>query len=323
MRRWWTDERVWDWLWVLACGLLSSYGCVRTAWSIGATFDEPLYVARGLDCWRTGSHRGLIKLGTMPLPIDVATLPVYLAECWRGTPWDAKTDLPRMLPWARTGTLVFWWLLLIYAMLAGRELAGPWAGRLAVAALACEPSLLAHASLATTDIAITACLLALVYHFRTGRDSNRFWRIGVPAFWFAAAVLAKASGLVFGPICLVVVELERLARSGRLSGPRCYEGSVLARGYAWLTQTWRALGTLRWEASGILGLGAALVVIYCGSDWQPEPSFVTWAHKQPDGPAKAALVGLADNLRIFSNAGEGLVRQIRHNVRGHGAFLLG
>src|SRR6185437_15524805 len=28
-------------------------------------------------------------------------------------------------------------------------------------------------------------------------------------------------------------------------------------------------------------------------------------------------------LRLFSNAGEGIVRQIRHNICGHGVFLLG
>ncbi len=35
------------------------------------------------------------------------------------------------------------------------------------------------------------------------------------------------------------------------------------------------------------------------------------------------MMFVADNLRIFSNAGEGIVRQVRHNVRGHGVFLLG
>src|SRR5205807_6301382 len=104
-----------------------------------------------------------------------------------------------LLPWARTGALLFWWLLLFYAWRAGRLLAGAWAGRLAVALLACEPSLLAHAALATTDIAISACLLALVYQFRAAREPGvtAGWvrRVGVPAFWFGASMLAKASAL--------------------------------------------------------------------------------------------------------------------------------
>jgi hypothetical protein len=35
------------------------------------------------------------------------------------------------------------------------------------------------------------------------------------------------------------------------------------------------------------------------------------------------MVWLADHLRIFPNAGDGVVRQIRHNLRGHGSYLLG
>src|SRR5262249_20055687 len=124
----------------------------------------------------------------------------------------------RVLPWARAGTLAFWWLLLAYAWLAARSLAGPWAGRLAVPLLACEPSLLAHAALATTDVAVAACLLALVYHFRAGPGAAWPRRVGLPALWFAAAVLAKASGLVFGVLGLLAAELEwRRASAG---GPR-------------------------------------------------------------------------------------------------------
>src|SRR5207237_1443167 len=76
-----------------------------------------------------------------------------------------------------------------------------------------EPSLLAHASLVTTDIAVTACVLALVYHYRMGRGAGWFGRIGLPTFWYAVAILAKASGLVFGPICLLVVELSLVVGS--------------------------------------------------------------------------------------------------------------
>src|SRR5204863_2814462 len=95
-------------------------------------------------------------------------------------------------------------------------LAGPWGGRLAVALVACEPNMLAHASLATTDIAVTACLMALLYHFRTGREAGWVRRRAVPAVWFGLAILAKASALVYGPLCLIVLEGERLARAGVL-----------------------------------------------------------------------------------------------------------
>jgi 4-amino-4-deoxy-L-arabinose transferase-like glycosyltransferase len=292
-----------DVVWLLAWGVLSSVWCVTAAGKLSATFDEPIYIARGLDHWRTGSHAGLLHLGTMPLPPDVQTLPLYLWERWQGVRFDPVADFGRLLPWARAGTLVFWWLLLAHAWLAGRHLAGPWAGRLAVALLACEPSLLAHAGLATTDLAITACLLALVYHFRANRDAGWPRRVGWPACWFAAAVLAKASGLVFGPICLLVVEAERLWRQR--------------------TQPSTQYSALIRDLVQICVLGLALAFVYCGTDGQPQPSFVEWAHSLPDGTFGRSMVWLSEHLCVFSNAGEGLMRQVKHNVHGHGVYLLG
>jgi hypothetical protein len=309
---------IWDWLWFLALGAASSAWCVTAARELGATFDEPVYVAQGLEFWRTGSHAGLMKLGTMPLAVDLDTLPLYLWEQWHGVTIDPEKDLDRFLPWARAGTLVFWWLLLFYARLAGRQLAGPWAGRLAVALLCCEPSLLAHASLATTDVAVSACLLALVYHFRSGRNSRWFWRVGVPAIWFAGAVLAKASGLVFGPLCLMLIELEQ-----RFTGSA--QGADPPPSTGFLHGVWTTLFAPRFrhDLLQIGFLGMALVFLYCGCDWRTQPHFIKWAESLPEGMPRQVMVWLAENLRIFSNAGEGLVRQIKHNVRGHGTFLLG
>ena len=229
------NGRLADALWFLAWAVASSAACLSTAWHTGATFDEPLHIARGLEGWRTGSHAGLVHLGAMPLPLDLYTLPLYVWERAHGVPFDLSHDVETLVPWFRVGPLVFWWLLLFYGRLIGRQLAGPWGGRLAVAFLACEPLLLAHASLGGTDIAITACLTALVYHFRVGREASWRRRLAWPVFWYGAAVLAKASGLVFGPLCLVVIELERLARQGALRRPE--QGGFRA----WCRHIWTQL----------------------------------------------------------------------------------
>ena len=297
---------------------------MTAAGQLSATFDEPLYVARGLERWRTGSHAGLMRLGTMPLAIDWDTLPLYLYECSTGVPIDPVRDLEWALPWARDAGLTFWWLLLVYGWLAGRELAGRWGGRLAVAWLACEPNLLAHASLATTDIAICACLLALVYHFRTGRERGWWRRVGLPGLWFAAAMLAKASGMVFGPLCIGVIVFERLLSQRRQPPtPHSWWDSLRsAHPTSWFRST--TVANLRRDLIQIAAMGFLLTFVYCGCDWRAEPSFVAWAHQLPAGRAHHAMVWLSEHLRIFSNAGEGLVRQVKHNLRGHhGAYLLG
>ena len=307
--------------WVAVWLLLSALWCVTSARQIGATFDEPVYVTEGLQRWRSGSAAGLMKLGTMPLPVDAQTLPLYLWEQWRGRPIDPVGELHRVLPFARAATLLFWGLLLYHVWLAASALAGRWAGALAVATLACEPVLAAHASLATTDVAVTACLLALLYHFRASRDGSWGRRVAWPALWFALAVLAKASGMVFGALGLFLIEGQRCGW-WLLTGVRG-QGSGVREDRTGQPPAVPGFFTSLKELFQIGLLGMLLVFVYCGSDWQPQASFLAWAKGLPDGPGSAALAWLAEHLRLFSNAGVGIMRQVTHNIRGHGSYLLG
>ena len=309
-RRYWFDA-----LWLLVFGGLSSLWCLTAALELGATFDEPGYILAGLQFWREGSHAMLMRFGTMPLPIDLTTLPVYIWERTHGTTYTPQ-DLQHVLGLARSGTLVFWWVLLIYAMLTGTKLAGPWAGRLAVALLASQPSLLAHAALATTDIAISAALLAFLYHFRAGRECVWWKRVGLAGLLFGIALCTKASAVAFAPICMVVIELDRLARSTRLAVSRSPWSSGIKN-------LWQQSRPLRRDGLQIGLLGLGIMVLYCGSDWQPLPSFGRWANNLAEGTTREWMVWLSNNLAIFHNGIEALVRQVGHNARGHGVYILG
>ncbi len=307
-------ERLLESAWLLFWIIASTVWCVSASARLSATFDEPTYIALGLESWRTGSFKPLLDLGTLPLPPQVQTLPLHLWECWRGVTFDPSRDLDRLLPIARLGTLPFWWLLLVYGWLAGRQIAGVWGGRLALVFLACEPNLLAHASLATTDVAVTACLVALFYHFRAGRSGTWWRRVLVPSIWFALAVLSKASGLVFGIIGMGMIELEH--QWANL--PETTDGSSRLRKAA------AALfgRSFRRDLIQVSSLGLLAVFCFCGSEGLPSPSFIEWGRQLPEGPFRTAIVWVAEHLCIFSNAGVALVRQVRHNVQGHGVFLL-
>jgi hypothetical protein len=305
------DARRWDILWLLLCGLASSLWCVTASGQLSLTADEPAYLEKGVARWRSGSYHEFMAMGTMPLPADVQTLPLYLRERWRGTPYRMDLeDLGRLLPYARAMNLVFWWLLLGYGWLTGRRLAGRWGGRLAVALLAAEPTLLAHAGLATTDIAVTACLLAFAYHFAAGRGANWLRRVGVPAVWFAALLLAKASGLLFGPLAMLVIGWMHLLRERREEGDQSSRTLLRSTFFFHLDCVQIALG------------GLVLALLYCGSEWHPSTALVEPMSRLPEGPFRWGLAWLI-RLPIFSNAAEGLLWQVCHNHEGTVAYLLG
>ena len=306
-----------DGLWLLAFGLASSAWCLTAAAELGATFDEPLYLNAGLTSWRTGSNKLLMSAGTMPLPVDVQTLPIYLWERNRGSEFHAYRDIATILPVARAANLVFWWMLLIYAMRLGRTWGGTWGGRLAVGFIACEPNFLGHAALATTDIALVVTMLALVYHFHHGQGMGWGRRVVVPGIFFGLAILAKASGLVFGVQAMLVLGLCHLANAGALTAPA---GSSLLDKTKHL---WRATFPLRKDLIWIGLIGFTFVFAYTGSDWGTEWTFIEWANKLPEGTLRSTMVPLSENLSIFPNAGEALLQQVKHNLRGHGAYLLG
>ena len=312
-------SRGFDVVWLLAFGLASSLWCLTAAAELGVTFDEPMYLDAGLTSWRTGSNKLLMSAGTMPLAVDVETLPVYLWERGRGAEFHPYQDIATILPVTRAANLVFWWLLLIYAMRLGRTWGGAWAGRLAVALVACDPNFLGHAALAATDIAAVALMLVLIYHYHHGFGRGWGRRVLVPGLCFGLAMLAKASGMVFGVQAMLAIGIYHLVRAGAFAGP----GQAGCLSYRKLVHAWRATHGLRKDLCWIGLIGFVLVFAYTGSDWGTEWTFIAWAEQLPEGPLRSAMVPVSHNLSIFPNAGEALVQQIKHNLRGHGTYLLG
>ena len=302
---------------MLAFGLASSVWCLTASAREGVTFDEPFYIKAGLESWRTGSNKLLMRAGTMTLPVDVQTLPIHLWEQFAGEKYRTDDDLPIVLPVARAANLLFWHVLLLYALRLGQTFGGTWGGRLAVALTACDPNLLAHASLATTDIAIAACVLVLVYHFWHGLDGSWVRRILVPGLCYGLAIQAKVSGLVFGMDAMVVLGLWRLAATGQLTPP------AEANWRGKLNHVWHATHPLRRDLAWITLIALVLVFGYTGSDWSAEASFIKWADKLPDSNLKTVMKPISHHLQIFPNAGEALLNQFKHNIRGHDTYLLG
>ena len=288
--------------WLLFFGIASSIWCLTAAAHLGATFDEPIYLRCGLDHWHTGSYKQLMRLGAMPLAIDLQTLPVYLWEKWRGNP----VAFDDALRWARAATLVFWWILLIYTWRAGRTIAGNWGGRIAVALLACEPVLLGHSALATSDIAVVACLLVLVVEFRAGRGGAWPRRLLLPAILYGVAILAKASALMFGPLFLLTVEAERL---WYVPDRRPISREIIRN------------SLLDLLIIGVGGLG--FTFLYCGSDWTTERTFIEWAQTLPPGNFTMSCGGQPTICGFSRMPARALLNKSNITFGGHGTFILG
>lgn len=279
---------------VLVAAVSSAY-CLTTARLLGATFDEPFYLEAGLDAWRRGTFKELLSAGVMPLPAHLQTLPLYLQELATGRPLSVASDLSSMLPIARSVTLGFWLILLFYGMRLARALGGPWAGRLAVTVIALEPNFLAHAGLATTDIALAAFLVMFACVYRDGRDQPWLRRIGWPAAVFGLALASKASALTFGAMVIAAVEVERWWAGGRPSWPR--DGAI------------------------VFVVGTVLAVLYSGTGG--EPSFQGMLSRMPpDHLLRPALAWLG-SLPLSPNAFFAFWFQADHNNTGQPTFLLG
>ena len=285
----------------------TSLWIVTASSRLSATFDEPVYLKSGLDCWAHKTHKPLMRLGTMPMPVDVATLPLHMWFWWTSTTPDWEQDFSWMLTVARTVALVFWWNLLAQCFRLGNQVAGPWCGFWVLATVALEPNLMGHAALATTDIAVTGCMIATMVEYLRFQQAPcrlQWWKT---AIWWGLALFAKASALVFVPILILSTELPGLYALWRAGGQAF----------------WPAVRTKckLWVGMGATAMG--LVFLMVGTDFERERTFVEWAHSLGAGTFGGTMSWLAEHLRIFTNAGEGFAQQIKHNMRGHPGYLLG
>lgn len=312
-----------DWMWLVIVAALSAWVCIGIGNRVGATFDEPFYVRAGLTAWRTGSNKQLMRAGTMTLPVDVQTLPVYLWERWRGEEFVLLRDLPQLLPVARLANLTFWWLLLLLVWRVGLHWGGRWGGRAALLFVASEPNLLAHAALATTDIAAAACLLLCWYTLWRGQSCSWPRRVLLPGLTFGLALTAKASALVYGVLGLLVFGLWQIRQQARATLWDLLRDSLSNGPWKPWKHVWKQTAGLRRDVVAIVAIGLAVAFTYTGCDWGPEPTFIRWAEQLPDGPLRAVMVPLSHRLTIFTNAGEALLYQIKHNIRGHDTYICG
>lgn len=213
----------------LALVLLASLRIVATYNVFNHTCDEGAHIACGLEWIQKGTYTleaqhpplarvftamGPYLLGNRMVPAARSTLmtegAAVLSSAHR---YDASVSL------ARLGVLPFFWVGCVVVYLWGRRYFSGAVAALAVLLFSFLPPVLAHAGLATTDMALTAFMGAAFL-------SGYIWlEEPTPAHtvWFgvctALMVLSKFSGLVFLPVSMAVALLWYLATARPGMGP--------------------------------------------------------------------------------------------------------
>lgn len=176
------------------------------------TMDENVHISSGLDVLQRGQYTIDARHPCLPRVV-VALLPFWFAglrlndEGYLWEPQLARGDYAsywKSLTLARIGNLSFAILLFVLVYRWTSMLYGRRAGVAANLLMVCCPTLIAHAGLATTDLASAATVLMASYAFwRWSRQPG--WRTCLAAaVAFSLAVLSKLSAVFFLPPLLVI-----------------------------------------------------------------------------------------------------------------------
>ena len=201
--------------------VLALLGRVALTYAVlSVTVDEPRYLAAGLEAVETRAFTLYYWSPALPhychglLPsLAGARLPAGTDEGSAARILDSVPSSALLL--ARLGTLPFLLMLPVYAWLWSSRLFGRTAGLAAAVLVSTLPDVIAHGSLATSDLPSAATALAAFFHLWRWCDRPSMAHAALAGAAFAAAALCK--GPVIAQLALVSLAFVVLAGLGRRS----------------------------------------------------------------------------------------------------------
>lgn len=204
----------------LAVLLLSAVAVTRvvaTYHIVNQTNDEPAHIATGMEWLEHGTYT--MEPLHPPLARVAVALGPYLAGLrlgGQGDMWDegnqiifAQNRYFRNLSLARLGVLPFFLLATILVWYWARSRYGDGPALLGTLLFTSCPVVLAHAGVATTDMAIAATFMGALIAFINLLEKPTYFRFAVFSIALGFAILSKFSALVFIPACVAAVLLWR------------------------------------------------------------------------------------------------------------------
>jgi len=298
----WIEAHAWLAFAVLVA--IASARIVATYYVFSHTVDEPAHIACGLEWLEKGRYQ--LETQHPPLARVAAAIGPYLAGrriTEKALGADGQMHVPdifqqgalilylgshydRNLALARLGVLPFFWIGALVVFLWGRKAGGAIGAVLAVGLFSFLPPVLAHAGLATTDMALTAFagasfVAALWWMERPG--AGRAALFGATT---GLAALAKFSALAYLPVAFLAALVWYLAAER----PGVAEAMDEAR---------KRVPTL------LLAAAVGALAIWAGYRFSIGP--VAGTHWKLPAP------------EVF----DGIREVLKHNRAGHRSFLLG
>lgn len=186
-----------------------------------ATFDEPAHTVAGYRYWQCGDfginpeHPPLLKLlATVSLPFRESLVKPN-GDC--GSRYTPKSEMfnlggefltdngvDSVLIPARLLAALLSLALAALVFLATLEMFGRVEALTALAILAFEPNIIAHGSLVTTDMALTATAFGAIYALYRYANNPTWARFAIVGLAFGLMLAAKHSAVIFVPILFAV-----------------------------------------------------------------------------------------------------------------------
>jgi len=273
---------------------VASLRIVSTYTVFNHTVDEPTHVACGMEWLDHGTYH--YETQHPPLARVATALGPYLAGV-RTTGQDKKEmegavilyyggNYDRNLSLARLGILPFFWIATVVVFVWARKTFGPLTAVLAAFLFTFLPPVLAHAGLATTDMALTAFVAASFF---------------CGAWWFEKPTMARAA--CFG----AATGLAVLSKFSSLPFLPCAFAAAAA--WAWWSQRPGPGQILRLLRSRVLTLLLAIAV----------GALVVWAGYRFSFGYTGVLGMKVPAPALF----DGIQSVIEHDRQGHMAYLFG
>lgn len=304
---------------LLASLCLIALGCLRIAATYPAltqSYDEPAHIACGMEWLDKGTytyepqHPPLTRIAVALGPYLDGTRSQGKESIWaEGNAILYANDYERTLSLARTGNLIFFVLASLAVLIIAWRLYSPAVALASLFIFTMMPSILGNSGVATTDLGVTAffapAIIAFAYWFRKPTPARSI----LLGLLLALSIFSKFSAILFlgigGIVVALVVRLVQRENQG---------------------------GALNWR---LIKMGTVVVAVFLFAGWacyrfsvQPLlvfPRDLPWVdlfHAKLHLP-KDLLMKLGDIGFPLSEFVRGIGAVAKHNVEGHGAYLLG